>query len=231
MRRTAAFFDLDGTLLSVNSGALWIKRERRVGRLSLFQFLEAMGYLVAYRLNSIDMEKATRRALQTIKGEREDTVRAWTRQWYAEEVAPKVAPGAWAALDEHREAGHALVLLTSSSPYAAELAGQQLRLDACISSRYEVRDGVFTGEPLSPLCYGAGKVAYAARYAQQHDVDLGHSYFYSDSATDLPMLWRVGHPRVVNPNAALRRVARRHGWPILDWNSGSAREIKGAGEH
>ena len=100
--RGAAFLDLDGTLLSANSGALWIKRERRLGRLSWAQYLEAMGYLLAYRLNSIDMETALRRALLTIKGQREETVIGWTQQWYHQEVAWRVSPGSWAALSAHR---------------------------------------------------------------------------------------------------------------------------------
>lgn len=215
--RAAAFFDLDGTLLSVNSGALWIQRERRLGRLSLLQYLEAIAYLIAYRLDAIDMSWAMRRALLTIRGEREETVREWTRTWYREEIAQRVAPGAWSTVRWHRDAGHMLILLTTSSPYEAELAAEQLGMDAYLCSRYEVRDGVFTGEPLLPLCFGGGKVAHAERFAREHAIDLGQSYFYSDSASDLPMLWRVGNPRVVNPDGKLRARALEQGWVILDW--------------
>jgi HAD superfamily hydrolase (TIGR01490 family) len=216
---TAAFFDLDGTLLRVNSGALWIRRERRLGRLSLAQYVEAIAYLIAYRLDTIDMAVAMRRALLTIKGETEETVRTWTREWYLEEVASEVAPGAWPTLRWHREAGHQLVLLTTSSPYASALVAEQLGLDAFLSSRYEVQGGVFTGEPLFPLCYGDGKVQNAERFAAERGIDLDKSYFYSDSASDLPMLRRVKHARVVNPDLKLRIGALRAGWPVLDWRS------------
>ncbi|MBK6849959.1 MAG: HAD family hydrolase [Proteobacteria bacterium] len=215
--RVGAFFDLDGTLLSVNSGALWVRRERRLGRLGLLRYLEAVAYLIAYRLNTIDMELAMRRALGTVKGEAEETVRGWTRDWYHAEVVPHAAPGGLSVIEQHRAAGHVLVLLTMTSPYEAELAAAHFGLDAWLSTIYEVRAGVLTGEAVAPLCYGRGKVERAERFAAEHGVDLARSYFYSDSASDLPMLGRVGHPHAVNPDARLRWHARRRGWPVLDW--------------
>jgi phosphoserine phosphatase len=68
-----------------------------------------------------------------------------------------------------------------------------------------------------PFCYGPGKVQRAERWAAEHGVELEQSYFYTDSLSDLPMLERVGQPRIVNPDPRLRREANRRGWPILDW--------------
>jgi putative phosphoserine phosphatase/1-acylglycerol-3-phosphate O-acyltransferase len=78
-----------------------------------------------------------------------------------------------------------------------------------------VRDGRFTGEAERPVCYGAGKIYWAERFAAAEGIDLDRSYFYTDSITDLPVLERVGEPRVVNPDLRLRRVAARRGWPLL----------------
>src|SRR5438046_3088418 len=58
-------------------------------------------------------------------------------------------------------------------------------------------------------------VERADRFASEHDIDLGRSYFYTDSITDLPLLERVGEPRVVNPDPRLGRVAARRGWPVV----------------
>jgi HAD superfamily hydrolase (TIGR01490 family) len=215
--RTAAFFDLDRTLLTVNSGDLWMKRERRLGRLSLRQLAEGTLLFLAYRLSVVDIEAAMRRALAVYRGESEENLRRWTREWYDLEVAPCVAAGARQAMAMHRAAGQPLILLTSSSPYLAEIVAEDLGLDGWISSRYEVRAGTLTGEPMLPLCYGPGKVGYADRYASERDIDLDRSFFYTDSFTDLPMLLRVGEPRVVNPDLRLRLYARWRGWPVQDW--------------
>lgn len=216
--KTAAFFDLDLTLLSVNSGVLWVKRDWRNGRLNAWQLVQAIFYIFGYKLGVIDMERAMTKALETIKGLDEDKIRGWTAEWYEEEIKPHVAPGGWSMVEWHRKRGHLLVLLTSSSPYESELARQQLGLDHSISTRYEVRDGRFTGEVVPPICFGEGKVTLAESFAEERGVDLGASFFYSDSITDLPMLERVGYPRVVGPDLRLRREASRRGWPVLDWS-------------
>ena len=85
-----------------------------------------------------------------------------------------------------------------------------------LASELEVCDGRFTGRAVLPLCYGRGKIERAERFAAEHGIDLARSYFYSDSISDLPMLERVGEPRVVCPDPRLRREARRRRWPILE---------------
>ena len=215
--RTAAFFDLDGTLLTVNSANLWVRRERRLGRLRLGQLAQATLMLAGYRLGFLDMEGALRAALSTLRDVGEDDIRRQTREWWRDEVRPFIARGAKEVLAGHRARGDALVLLTSSSLYASEMAHADFGLDAVLCQRYEVREGRFTGEPLRPICYGAGKVEVAESWARDNGVDLSASAFYSDSLTDLPMLERVGHPFVVNPDPRLRRAARSRGWTILDW--------------
>ncbi len=217
-RRPAAFFDLDGTLLTVNSGRLWLRRERRNGRINARQVLKGMLFLGLYRIGTINIERAMSEALATVRGEPEENLRRWTHEWYRQEVASFAAPGAAAVLAAHRAAGHPLVLLTSSSPYASECAREQFELDDYLCTVYELDDQRFTGRVVPPLCYGAGKIEKAEAYARENGIDLDASWFYSDSTTDLPMLERVAHPRVVHPDLRLRREARRRAWPILDWN-------------
>jgi HAD superfamily hydrolase (TIGR01490 family) len=216
---TAAFFDLDGTLLTANSARLWLRRERRLRHVTGWQVARAALCIGGYRLGVLDMESTLRAALVTIRGLVEDDVRAATREWWRDEVRPFVAPGAAPVLDAHRRSGDLLVLLTSSSRYAAEMAREEFGLDATLFQGYEVRDGRFTGEPLLPICFGPGKVVAAERWARANGVDLARSSFYSDSSTDVPMLERVGRPFAVHPDPRLRLLARARGWPILDWRA------------
>ncbi len=217
--KIAAFFDLDRTLITVNSGALWVKREYQRGRISTRQMVEAIFMLLAYRLSLLDMEASLRKALRIYRGVSEEVIDRRTYRWYYEEVAHKVSVEALEALEHHRQAGHLLVLLTSSSPYVAAAATEHMALDEWISSRYEIREGCLTGELVLPLSYGAGKVPNAEVFARERGIDLARSYFYTDSYSDLPMLLRVGEPRVVNPDLRLNLYARRHGWPRLKWRS------------
>ncbi len=216
--KTAAFFDLDKTLITINSGKLWMECERKAGRLSVWNFAEALVYLLAYRFGIIDMDHAMQRAMKTIKGQNEDELRKRTHLWFENEVQAYAAKGAWSAIAEHRNLGHVLVLLTSSSLYESEAATSFFGLDDFLCTRYGIKDGDFNGEVIKPMCYGPGKVLHAQKWAEENDVDLHQSFFYTDSITDLPMLLEVGNPRVVNPDPRLRRMAKKKNWPILDWN-------------
>lgn len=215
--RRAAFFDLDGTLMKVNTVARWLAREGRAGRVGKRQMLRALGVFTAYRLGISAIEPSFREAVATLRGQLEHELLEQTLRWWQEEIAHTAAPGAWSVLESHRQAGDLLVLLTTSSAYAAEAARRQFALHEVLCTRYEIRDGRFTGAIVDPVCFGVGKVTLAEALAGRLSIDLDRSSFYTDSVTDLPMLERVGHPRAVNPDGRLAREARRRGWPVLDW--------------
>ena len=215
--RAAAFFDLDRTLLTVNSAALWIRRERRLGRVTLGQLTRAALYMASYKLGVLEIDKAMDEAAATIRGESNASLRHRTEAWWAEEVAQHAAPGAQAVLNYHRAAGRPLVLLTSSTPWAGDCAQRQFGLDHVLCTRFEMEDERATGRVLRPVCYGEGKVAAAEAFAADHGINLSASAFYTDSYTDLPMLLRVARPFVVHPDFRLAREARRRDWPVLDW--------------
>lgn len=215
--KPAAFFDLDGTLLTVNSTSLWIRREFRLGRITYLQYLQGLGFLLAYKFGAVDMERVMLKALRIISGVPEDTIRNRIRVWFDKDVIQHSASGARPVIHKHRELGHRLVLLTSASFYEAEIACEHFGFEHFISSRYEVKNGLFTGDLIRPICYGHGKVHLAEAYAAKNGVDLSVSFFYTDSYTDLPMLQRAGYPYTVHPDPRLKLKAKRKGWPILNW--------------
>lgn len=218
------FFDLDRTVLDVNSGELWMRAELRLGFISRGQALRASIYLVGYHLGLLDVSSFVRAAIGTLNGERESVIRERTRVFFEAEIRARIRPGARLVLEKHRAAGDRLVLLTTSSNYLSELVSAELGLDDYLCNRFVVRgDGTFTGAPREPLCYGPGKVEIAQAFALEHGGLLSDSTFYSDSMSDRPMLEAVGHPIVVHPDPRLRQLARRRRWPIVDWGTAGLR--------
>ena len=216
--KPAAFFDLDRTLIGVNSGFLYALHERRSGRISAFQFARASFWLALYHLSLIDMQRAFAHAVRHYRGAHVDDLEELTTAFFHDQVVPTFQPGAQNALDHHRDQGHPLVLLTASSPYMSKLAAEQWQLDDWLCNRFPTDDeGYLHGTFERPMCYGQGKVHRATLWAEGKDVDLDESYFYTDSYSDLPMLERVGHPRVINPDPRLRRAAEKRGWIVEDW--------------
>jgi HAD superfamily hydrolase (TIGR01490 family) len=218
MARAAAFFDLDRTLIDVNSGLLWAQHERRRGHISRGQMAQAVFWTALYHLTAIDMETAVRRALDHYRGVDAGELDRRTRSWFQSEVALRLRPRARAAIAEHRGRGDLLVILTNSSSYEASAAAEHWGFDDFLANQFPTDgSGRLTGAFEPPLCYGRGKVIRAEAWAREREIDLGGSTFYSDSYSDLPMLERVGQPRVVRPDPRLRLAARRRGWRILDW--------------
>ncbi len=212
----AAFFDVDGTLLSVHSGNLyiaWLRRNGRIGFGDTARFL--WGYLT-YRLGFLDMQTLADAASRFLAGRDLDEVLEECRQWYESDVRRHIDPTVAALVAAHRERGHRTAILTAGSRYLNELLALDCGIEHVIATELELgADRRFTGKAVAPFCYGRGKVAKAERFAADLRVDLDRSWFYTDSISDLPMLERVGHPRIVNADPRLRVEAARRGWTTV----------------
>ena len=213
-----AFFDIDKTILSVNSGTLWIRRERRLGHLTLRQAAEAGAWLVGYSLGVLNADGFVRKAIAQARGMSERAMASKVAEFYVEEVAHCIRPGARKAIAKHRAQGDALVLLTSSSHWLAAHVQTQLGFDEALCNRLAAdAEGVLTGEPVGPICYGEGKLTYARESAARRHVPLVECTFYTDSFSDRAVLEAVGTAVAVNPDPRLKRLANQKGWPVVDW--------------
>ena len=213
----AAFFDMDLTLLRVNSGSRWVKYLRRRGEIGLPMLLRSGFWLLQYRLSLLNMEAVAATLAADMAGDAEDEMRVKVSEFYQSEIRDTISPLAREALGQHRDEGDSIVLLTSATPYVAEPLAAELAIPHVLCTRLAVENGRFSGSLLPPTCYGVGKVHHAERFAEAHGIDLAQSSFYTDSYSDLPMLQRVGRPVAVNPDRRLSRYARRQGWPIRSW--------------
>ncbi|HLK10305.1 MAG TPA: HAD family hydrolase [Candidatus Binatia bacterium] len=211
----AALFDIDGTLLARNSAPLYMRHLRRTGQARRRDVALTLYFLLRYKMGLLDLERALAASLEWVRGRAEVEVRADAEAWYAREVRPWVFPAMAATVAAHRRAGHLPVILTSATRYLAEPLAADLGIEYVLVTQLVVKDGRFTGEAVRPVCYGQGKIFWAEQFARTHGIDLARSYFYTDSITDLPVLERVGRPRVVNPDPRLRRAAARRGWPVV----------------
>lgn len=218
--RVAAFFDLDRTLIRENTGQLYALNEFKHGRLTLRQLVQSSLWLLLHHVSLLDVESAYARAARHWKGAAGARVKELAAEWFRSDVASRLTPGGARTLARHRAQGHPLVLLSNTSGYIASAACDCWEMDHWLANIIPVDErGQITGVMDRPLCIGIGKVVKAEIWAREHGVSLEHSYFYSDSLSDLPMLERVGHPYVVNPDPRLRAVAKKRGWPVLDWST------------
>ncbi len=222
MSRVGAFFDVDRTIVSCNTGRLFLRDLRRRGEISFFRMLRALGWMAKYHLSLIDLQWVATRLAGEMAGKLEREFAETCRRWVEKDVLPLVGPGALDKIEKHRAEGHVLAILSTSPSYVTEPIAETLGIDEVMSTRFEVDGGLFTGRLIGPACVGKGKVHWAEDLGARRQLDLGASWFYTDSYTDMPMLERVGNQVVVNPDPRLRRIAKRRGWPVQDWRQVAA---------
>lgn len=220
MTTSAAFFDLDRTLMSGSSAYFFGKAAYREGLRPWHRLLTDIVNTVLFRLFGASDEKseAVRDAiLESVAGKAAADLHRMA-PGVIEEILPHIRPEAQALLDMHEAAGRD-VYIVSASP--VEIVGQlaeSLGIAGGLGTVSEISDGVYTGRLDGPFLYGEGKATKMREIAEQRGYDLALCYAYSDSGSDLPMMQLVGNPVAVNPDRALQAVAHRRGWPVVEFN-------------
>jgi HAD superfamily hydrolase (TIGR01490 family) len=213
----AAFFDLDRTLMAGSSAYEFARAAYRRGLLTRRQLAAGARANVQFRLKGstdADTDALRERIASLIAGVRVRDLRRLGPDMLAG-VLPRIYPRMLEVAYAHQDAGRPVYIVTAASHELAELLAHVLTFDGGIGARSEVRDGVYTGRPDGPFTYREGKAEALRDVAAATGIELGASYAYSDSESDLPMLRAVGHPVAVNPDSELARVAREEGWEIL----------------
>lgn len=218
MSRGAAFFDLDKTLMAGSSGMQFARVAAQHGVVSRRQ-LASWGFEhLRYRLRGTTDERTgdvLRVVRELIRGVPAKTVERMGPEVMAA-ILPRVFPEMLAEVHAHQDAGRVTFIVSAAGNDVVESLARVLGMEGGIGTRYEVdAEGSFTGRFEGPFVYGPGKVEAMEAFAAEHEIDLGASYAYSDSLSDLPMLRAVGNPVAVNPDPPLAALAREEGWQVL----------------
>ena len=151
------------------------------------------------------------------EGWEQERVRSVVARTLAQVAGPITYTEALDLITEHKSAGRRVYIVSASPAEIVEPLARYLGAEEAIATRAAVRAGRYTGQLLR-YAFGPEKAAAMREAAERDDLDLAESWAYSDSATDLPMLEAVGNPVAVNPDRALRRIARMRGWPVLEFS-------------
>ena len=214
---SAAFFDLDRTLISGSSAFTLAIQARAAGLIPTSEFVrDAVGAVTFKLVGSTDdtTNQVRERILGAVAGMRQSDLQALNVEVLPRLLA-KLRPEARRLIDRHRRRGRDTYIVSAAPHEIVEPLAHSLGMTSGIGTRGVVADGVYTGELAGPFCYGSGKVEAIEEICRWNGYELAQCYAYSDSASDLPMLEAVGHPVAVNPDSQLERHARKEGWPIV----------------
>ena len=219
----AAFFDVDNTLVQGSSlvhfaRGLAARKYFTYGDLARFGYAQAKFQLTG-KENSDDVAAGRNKALAFIEGRETSELASLGEEIYDEIIADKIWQGTRALAEMHLDAGQQVWLVTATPSDLAVTIARKLGLTGALGTVAESVDGIFTGRLVGEILHGAGKAHAVRSLAIREGLNLRRCTAYSDSINDVPMLSLVGTAVAINPDAALRSVARNRGWEIRDFRT------------
>lgn len=212
----AAFFDVDNTLLPGEASEIrffrWLWQQGIVGWPEAGASLAwLMRQMPPWSLHPLRERKVY------LSGKSAAVIERLGTEFCHTQLCPRISPAALRKVDEHREAGHTVILLTGSLDFLIGPIAGALRVDQYFAGRLEQINGLYTGHVMPPLPYGYGKRQLLEQVVEELALDLAACYAYGDSPGDLDVFRLVGNPTVVNPIRGMARIARLEKWPVVEW--------------
>jgi HAD superfamily hydrolase (TIGR01490 family) len=220
--KTAAFYDVDGTLIKTNivHAFAWYARHQPTLLGSLIKSAKtALSIPMFLAADQLSRKMFNRLFYSYYAGEPEDRLVVLAEELFEDVLKPSIFPRARDLIEQSRRAGCRQVLVSGGLDFTVRPLARHLGVDDFIANTLEFENGYATGHLGKPFVAGATKAVIMRDYAAQHGIDLARSFAYSDSYSDYPMLAVVGHPTAVNPDFLLRQTARSYDWPILNLDS------------
>ncbi len=215
----AAFYDLEGTLVSTNlvhtlgfyatrQQGLWETAKASVSTLAKLPFFGVTDLYSRNVFNEV--------FFKSYAGFSKDRLRYFSDELFEDVLKPAIYEGTPELIAQGKKIGQRQVVLTGALDFTIERLMDHLGIDDYVANRLEFVNGYATGRVLPPVMASATKAKWIREYAERENINLSESYAYSDSISDLPMLSIVGHPVAVNPDFRLKQTARQHDWAVLD---------------
>jgi len=216
-RPTAAFFDLDRTLIAGSSAFVFARAARDAGYIRIQDFVpDVLRALKFQFLGSSDESTfGVRDRILAGAGGLKQSELLSLNEIVLPELLGLIRPEARALLEQHHAAGRETWIISASPIEIVEPLATALGMTGGIGTRGEVDNGVYTGRLDGPFCYGEGKAEAISLLAAERNIDLANSWSYSDSMSDVPMMELVGNAVAVNPDSELSDLSRRKGWPVV----------------
>ena len=215
-----ALFDLDHTLLPLDSDHAWGQFTTRIGWTDAATFSRRNDeFFAQYQAGALDIHDYVRFSTAAVRERGAQAAAAAHQQYMREVIAPQLRPAAFELIERHRRAGDALLIITATNEFVTRPIAHAFGIDELLAVELaRGPDGWYSGEIAGTPSFREGKVQRLEQWLAARGLGWGqvHTTFYSDSLNDLPLLEKADVPVATNPSAGLRALAQQRGWPILD---------------
>jgi HAD superfamily hydrolase (TIGR01490 family) len=213
---TLAIFDLDHTLLDGDSDQLWGPYfAAKAGLDQDAHVRQAQQFYADYVKGKLDIEAFMAFALEPLSQFDMTRLLEWREEYVESVIRPIMLQSAVDLIETHRAKGDTLMIITATNRFITAPIAELFQVDHLLATQPEIENGQFTGRYLGTPTFREGKVTVLHEWLAQNEQTLSGSYFYSDSANDIPLLEVVDNPVATNPDDRLKRHAEEKKWPIL----------------
>ena len=215
-----ALFDLDHTLIPIDSDYAWGEFTTRIGWTDPAEFSRRNDEFYArYQAGTLDVREYVRFATDAVRRHGPDAAAEAQARFMHEVITPALRPQARALIEAHRQAGDELLIVTATNEFVTRPIATRLGVPDLIAVQLaRGADGWITGEIEGVPSFREGKVERVAQWLGARGLNWGDTEitFYSDSMNDLPLLERAAYPVATNPDERLRALALARGWRVVD---------------
>lgn len=219
--RNLALFDLDHTLLPLDSDYQWADFLARTGRAGDPHEAQRLNneLMDRYNAGNLTAQEAAEFMLGLLAAADTDDLAAWHQVFMRDVIEPNILPVALQLVDQHLKRGDLCAIVTATNEFVTAPIARAFNIPHLIATVPEMHEGRYTGRIQGVPSFKEGKVTRVNAWLQSQGLalqDFDRSYFYSDSSNDLPLLEVVTDPIVANPSPTLRHIAQVRGWLIMD---------------
>lgn len=216
-----ALFDLDHTLLPLDSDHQWAEFLAKSGRAGdPVQALASNEDLMnRYNAGDLTAEQAAEFMLGLLAAHPPHLLAVWHEEYMRRVIRPAMTDQALAIVQKHLAAGDLCAIVTATNSFVTAPIARAFGVPTLIATEPEYLAGRYTGKIHGTPSFKHGKVLRVNTWLATLNrslQDFNESYFYSDSINDLPLLEVVTHPIVTNPSPSLLKVAQERKWPVLN---------------
>jgi HAD superfamily hydrolase (TIGR01490 family) len=216
-----ALFDLDHTLLPIDSDVSWANELARLGLVDP-QWHQRRNdeFYEDYKAGVLDIDAFLAFQLGPLAEHPRQQLEAWREDFLQRVIFPQIHESALALVRRHQDEGCLCAVVTATNDFITRPIAKVFGIDQLIATEVETNtNGEFTGRHKGLPSFREGKVTRVGQWLALQGLgleDFKASWFYSDSMNDLPLLAQVSHPVATNPDDRLRAHALAQGWSVLE---------------
>ena len=211
-----AIFDLDETLINVDSDVEWGRflNDEGVTRAKDRNSRNEKFYS-QYKKGTLDINVYLEFVCEPLKELKLDTLLVYRKRFIEQRIKPNILEKGQALLDVHRKAGHEILIITATIEFLTKPIAALMGVEHLIAPIPEFLDGSFTGRTIGTPSFGEGKVVRLTQWIENQNKIFDQVSFYSDSHNDLPLLLAADNAIAVDPDPLLLEEAKKRDWSVI----------------